>query len=140
MAVSWLPTFDATMNAIATVLIVIGLVLIKRGHRQAHIRFMVAAMVVSALFLTGYLIHKSQVGTTHFGHEGQLIRTVYLTILWTHTPLAAALVPLLWVTVGRALRGRFAEHKRIAPWTAAVWLYVSVTGVVIYFILYRWYP
>jgi uncharacterized membrane protein YozB (DUF420 family) len=134
-----LPAVNAVLNATATVLIVTGLVLIKRGRRVAHQRAMIAAVVVSSVFLTSYLTHKFVVGPKSFGHEGETIRKVYLGVLLSHTVLAVVTVPLVIVTVVKGVRSRFEGHKRIARWTAPIWLYVSVTGVLVYFMLYRWF-
>ncbi len=134
-----LPAVNATLNATSAVLIVTGLVLIRRGRRELHARVMAAAVGVSALFLVSYLLHKAMVGPRAFGHEGEGVRTFYLALLGSHTILAAAIVPMVIVTVLRARRGDFVKHKRLARWTAPIWLYVSVTGVLVYFMLYRWY-
>src|SRR5262245_6590761 len=131
-----LPAVNAVLNATAAVLIVTGLVLIKRGHRIAHMRVMGAAVAVSTAFLASYVTHKIMVGPKAFGHEGEPIRMVYMAILTSHTILAAATVPLVIVTVLRAVRGRLEAHKKIARWTVPIWLYVSVTGVVVYLMLY----
>jgi uncharacterized membrane protein YozB (DUF420 family) len=132
-----LPAINAVLNATSAVLIVTGFVLIKRGRQRAHIRAMATAVAVSTAFLVSYLTHKFTVGPKKFGHEGEMIRTVYLVILTSHTILAAATVPLVIVTVLRALRNRLEAHKKIAKWTVPIWLYVSVTGVVVYLMLYR---
>src|SRR5687768_14211342 len=99
---------------------------------------MSAAVAVSTVFLTSYLTHKFTVGPTSFGHEGEAIRTVYMAILFSHTILAVVTVPLVIITVVKGVRSRFESHKKIARWTAPIWLYVSVTGVVVYFMLYQW--
>jgi putative membrane protein len=112
-------------------------VLIKRGRQQGHIRAMATAVAVSAAFLVSYVTHKIMVGPRLFGHEGEAIRTVYFVILVSHTILAVVVVPLVIVTVLRAVRGRLEAHKKIAKWTVPVWLYVSVTGVVVYLMLYQ---
>lgn len=134
-----LPAVNAVLNATAAALIVTGLVLIKRGRRVAHARFMIAAVIVSTLFLASYLTHKFAVGPRAFGHEGETVRTVYMALLLSHTLLAVAVVPLVIVTVMRGLKSRFEAHKKIARITAPIWLYVSITGVLVYFMLYRWY-
>jgi uncharacterized membrane protein YozB (DUF420 family) len=131
-----LPTINAAFNAASAILIVIGLMLIRRGHRQAHKRMMLAAIVTSSLFLIGYLLYHAQVGSVRFTAQGWP-RPLYFFILTTHTVLAAAVVPLVLVTLIRALRGRFERHRASARWTYPVWLYVSVTGVVIYLMLYH---
>jgi uncharacterized membrane protein YozB (DUF420 family) len=131
-----LPAVNATLNALAALLLVTGYVLIRSRRWVAHRNVMTAALICSVLFLTSYLIYHAQVGSVRFpGHGGA--RTVYLTILVTHTALAAIVPFLAGITVYRAWRRRFAQHKRLARWTLPIWLYVSVTGVVVYWMLYR---
>ncbi|MDP8991308.1 MAG: DUF420 domain-containing protein [Acidobacteriota bacterium] len=125
------------MNGTAAVLLIVAYVLIKRGHRQAHKRVMLTAFVVSSLFLISYLIYHAQVGSVHYPHTG-ILRTVYLTILTTHTILAVTVPVLAIVTLRRGLKGNFIRHKAIARWTLPIWLYVSVTGVVVYLMLYQY--
>lgn len=136
MNLSALPTLNALLNTTCAVLLLAGLVAIKRGRRAVHIRCMLAAAVVSALFLGSYVTYHSLYGSTRFTGTGA-IRGVYFTILISHTVLAVLNVPLVVTTLYRAGRGRFAAHKRIARITWPVWLYVSVTGVVIYLMLYH---
>jgi uncharacterized membrane protein YozB (DUF420 family) len=131
-----LPAINATLNATATVLLVWGYILIRRRSIAAHRLVMLAAFATSSVFLVCYLIYHYNVGSVRFPRAGA-IRTVYLSILTTHTALAAAVPPLAIITLSRALRGRFDRHRRIARWTLPVWLYVSVTGVVVYWMLYR---
>ncbi len=131
-----LPALNATLNAVAAGLLVIGWVLIRRGHVKAHRAVMIAALVCSVAFLTSYLIYHYQVGSVRFQGTGAA-RTVYFTILISHTILAAAVPVLAVITVVRAVRRKFAEHKAIARWTLPIWLYVSVTGVAVYWMLYR---
>jgi putative membrane protein len=131
-----LPAVNATLNALAALLLVTGYLLIRSRRWVAHRNVMTAALVCSVLFLTSYLIYHAQVGSVHFPGHGTP-RTVYLTILVTHTVLAAVVPFLAGITVYRAWRGRFAQHKRLARWTLPIWLYVSVTGVVVYWMLYR---
>ncbi len=131
-----LPALNATLNACAAVLLVTGWALIRRGRRRAHHGVMLSALAVSLLFLTSYLTYHYRVGTVRFQGQGT-VRAVYLTILLSHTLLAAAAAPLVLITLRRALRGRFDAHRRLARWTLPVWLYVSVTGVVVYWMLYR---
>jgi len=131
-----LPAVNASLNALAAVLLVTGYVLIRRRRWTAHRNVMTAALACSVLFLTSYLIYHAQVGSVRFPGTGAP-RTVYLTILATHTVLAAAVPFLAGVTVFRAWRRRYAQHKRLARWTFPIWLYVSVTGVVVYWMLYR---
>ena len=130
------PGINATLNSISTLLIATGLVLIKTGRRNAHRKVMLAAIATSTLFLACYLYYHFNTGSTRFGGTGA-VRVVYFTILLTHTVLAAATPFLVLATVIPALRERFDRHRRIARWTAPIWLYVSVTGVVIYLMLYR---
>jgi uncharacterized membrane protein YozB (DUF420 family) len=136
MDVRDLPAVNAALNAAAAALLVTGYILIRRRRRAAHRAAMLAAFGVSVLFLTSYLIYHGAVGSVRFQKTGA-IRTIYLTILFTHTVLAAVVPPLAIVTLSRALRGRFQRHRALARWTLPVWLYVSVTGVVIYWMLYR---
>jgi uncharacterized membrane protein YozB (DUF420 family) len=131
-----LPGLNACLNATAAVLLVVGWRLIKTGRREAHRKVMLAAVACSAAFLASYLVYHFNVGSVRFQRTG-VIRTVYLTILLTHTVLATAIVPLVLVTLNHGLRERFDRHRRIARWTMPLWLYVSVTGVVIYWMLYR---
>lgn len=140
MSLTDLPAVNATLNGICSVFLLAGFRFIKRGHRRAHRNCMIAAVVTSALFLTSYLTYHFAVHTiTHF-RDPAWFRPIYLTILLTHTVLAAVIVPLVLVTLTRALRQRFDRHKKIARWTWPIWLYVSVTGVVIYLLLYRVFP
>ncbi|MGH9657453.1 MAG: DUF420 domain-containing protein [Bryobacteraceae bacterium] len=131
-----LPAVNAALNTTAATLLVVGYVLIRRGRREAHKKAMLAAFAASTLFLACYLVYHFQVGSVPFAGTGA-IRTVYLSILFTHTLLAAAVPVLAILTLSRALRGRFDAHRRIARWTLPIWLYVSVTGVVVYWMLYR---
>jgi uncharacterized membrane protein YozB (DUF420 family) len=131
-----LPAVNATLNATAAVLLSIGYVLIRKGRIETHRKIMLAAFATSTLFLVSYLIYHANVGSKHFPGQGP-IRTVYLTILLTHTVLAAVIVPLVLVTLSRALSARFDRHRAIARLTLPIWLYVSVTGVIVYWMLYR---
>jgi len=131
-----LPAINASLNALAAVLLVIGYALIRRRRWIAHRNVMTAALACSVLFLTSYLIYHAQVGSVRFPGTGTP-RTVYLAILLTHTVLAAAVPFLAGVTVVRAWRKRYPQHKKLARWTLPIWLYVSVTGVVVYWMLYR---
>ena len=141
MSVSDLPALNAVLNGLSTVLLTAGFVFIKARHRDAHRRCMVAAFLTSAVFLVSYLAHKILVRGVHtpFGGEG-IIRNVYYVMLLTHIVLAMAIVPLVLITIARARRGDFDAHRRIARWTWPIWMYVSVTGVLVYFFLYRWWP
>jgi putative membrane protein len=131
-----LPAVNATLNALSTVLLVTGFVLIRNRRWRAHRNVMVTALVCSTLFLTSYLIYHAHVGSVHFPGTGTA-RAVYFTILISHTLLAATVPILASITVVRAFRRRFARHKEIARWTLPIWLYVSVTGVVVYWMLYQ---
>ena len=131
-----LPTLNASLNGASAVMLMTGYVFIRLKHRSAHRLCMIAALTLSSLFLISYLIYHAQVGSVRFTGQGA-IRTVYFSILISHTILAVAIVPLVVITLLRALRERFDRHRRIARWTLPVWLYVSVTGVVIYWMLYH---
>ncbi|MSP41574.1 MAG: DUF420 domain-containing protein [Deltaproteobacteria bacterium] len=135
MSVSQLPTLNAELNSLSAVFLCAGFFFIKSGKRKAHRACMLTAFVCSILFLISYLIYHYQVGSVGFKGQGW-IRQVYFTILITHTILAAAVPPLALITLVRALRERFDAHRRIARWALPIWLYVSVTGVVVYFMLY----
>lgn len=136
MTVTDLPALNAALNATSFVLLTAGWFLIKSGRRQAHKRCMIAALVVSAAFLTSYVIYHLQVGSVPFQKTGW-IRTVYFLVLIPHVILAAAIVPMVLITVSRALSNRFDRHKQIAKITLPLWLYVSVTGVIVYVMLYQ---
>ncbi|MBI1738243.1 MAG: DUF420 domain-containing protein [Acidobacteria bacterium] len=132
------PALNAALNGTAAILLLSGYTFIRRRHVTAHRVCMVAAFLTSTAFLISYLIYHARVGSVPFQWRGW-IRPVYFFILFTHIVLAAAIVPLALVTLSRALRKQFDRHKRIARWTLPLWLYVSVTGVVIYFLLYHVY-
>ena len=138
MTVSDLPTVNALLNGTAGVLLAIGWTCIRRGRVDAHRRCMLAAFTASCLFLVSYVVYHAQAGSRPFTGQG-LARSVYFAILITHVVLAAAIVPLALVTLRRALGGDYVRHRRIARWTFPVWMYVSITGVVIYLMLYHWY-
>jgi uncharacterized membrane protein YozB (DUF420 family) len=131
-----LPALNATLNAISFVFLVTGYVLIRRGRRDAHRNCMVAALITSALFLTSYVIYHFNVGSVPFQKTGW-IRMVYFAVLIPHVILAAVIVPLVVITVSRALSRRYDKHRRIARWTLPLWLYVSITGVIVYLMLYQ---
>jgi protein SCO1/2/putative membrane protein len=131
-----LPSVNAVLNATAAVLLVWGYTLIRRRRIQQHRKVMQIAFVVSCLFLVCYLVYHYQVGTVRFQRTGAL-KTLYLGILGTHTLLAAAVPVLAIITLRRGLSARFDKHRRIARWTLPIWLYVSVTGVVVYLMLYH---
>ncbi len=141
MTVQDIPPLNAALNGLATLLISAGFVFIKTGRKHAHRRAMLSAGVVSAVFLVGYVSHKILIGGVHtkFGGEGA-IRALYFFILWTHIPLAASIAWLVPRTFLFAIRGDFERHKRWARWTFPIWYYVSVTGVLVYFFLYQWWP
>ncbi|MHC4816701.1 MAG: DUF420 domain-containing protein [Planctomycetota bacterium] len=130
-----LPTLNAALNTTSAVLLVAGYRAIRRDRRRLHAGLMIGALSSSVLFLVSYLTYHAFHGSTSYAKEGWT-RPVYFAILITHSILAAVNVPLVIVTVVRAARRRFEKHRRIAPWTLGVWLYVSVTGVVIYLMLY----
>jgi putative membrane protein len=132
------PVINASTNAISALLLLTGRTLIKRGHRDAHRAVMLAALFSSAIFLSSYLYYHYHVGSVHFQGQG-FWRPVYFTLLISHVILAAAIVPMILITLSRALRGRFDKHRAIARWTFPLWLYVSVTGVIVYFMLYHWF-
>jgi len=131
-----LPTVNAALNATAFVLLLRGRWLIRWKRIEEHRQTMIAAFITSCVFLVCYLIYHAKVGTVRFPHTGA-IRTVYLTILTTHTILAAAVPVLAIITLRRGLTMRYEMHRRIAKWTLPIWMYVSVTGVVVYFMLYH---
>jgi uncharacterized membrane protein YozB (DUF420 family) len=133
-----LPAVNATLNAISGILLICGWLLIKRGDRRRHRAAMLAAFTASALFLISYVVYHLNVGSVPFQGRGP-VRVIYFAILITHIILAAAILPLALITLSRALAQRFDRHRQIARWTLPVWLYVSVTGVVIYVMLYRVY-
>jgi putative membrane protein len=131
-----LPTVNAALNASAAVCLIAGLFFIKRKNVAAHRACMLTACAISTAFLVSYLLHHAQVGSIPFRGTG-LLRTLYLSILLPHVVLAAVIVPLALFTIYRGWTGRIAAHRRVARWTLPLWLYVSVSGVVIYFMLYR---
>lgn len=135
IALTDLPSLNAALNSLSAVFLFTGYLFIKAGNPIAHRNCMLAAFGCSVLFLISYLVYHFQVGSVPFKGQGGS-RSVYFTILITHTVLAAAVVPLALITLTRALRERFDAHRRIARWTLPVWLYVSVTGVIVYWMLY----
>jgi len=130
------PLINASLNGTSAVLLVTAHSMIKRGRVATHRGLMLAAVITSSLFLVSYLYYHAHVGSVHFQGQGWS-RPVYFSILISHTTLAAAIVPLVIITLSRALRQRFDRHRAIARWTYPIWLYVSVTGVIIYFMLYH---
>jgi putative membrane protein len=141
MSVSDLPAVNASLNALATVFLTLGFIFIKRGQKIAHRNCMIAAVTTSAIFLIFYVLHKILVRGVHtpFGGEG-LIRNFYYVMLISHILLAMAIVPLVLITLNRGLKERWEHHKKIARWTWPIWMYVSVTGVLVYLMLYQWFP
>jgi uncharacterized membrane protein YozB (DUF420 family) len=138
MTIADLPAVNATLNGLAALLLVVGWVLVRRKHFESHRRVMLAAFTTSVLFLVSYVIYHANIGSRPFPGQGA-IRLVYFAILITHIILAAAIVPMALVTLSRGLGRRYDAHRRIARWTLPVWLYVSVTGVAVYVMLYRMY-
>jgi len=138
LSLSALPSLNAALNATCALLLVAGYLCIRRRKVLAHKLCMGSAFAVSTLFLISYLTYHYHVGSVRFGGQGW-IRAVYFTILISHTSLAVLILPLALVTLSRALAGRFDKHVRIARWTLPLWLYVSVTGVIVYWMLYHLY-
>lgn len=138
MNISDLPALNAGLNALSGSLLGMGYAMIRRGRVRAHKAFMLAAVGVSTLFLVSYVVYHYHAGSTRFPGTGW-VRTLYLSILVTHAVLAAAVIPLAAVTLVRAWREDFPSHRRIARWTLPIWFYVSVTGVIIYVMLYHLY-
>jgi putative membrane protein len=138
MDIADLPALNASLNGLAAIFLLSGYISIRRGRRALHKKCMLAALTASALFLTSYVIYHANAGSRPFPGAGG-IRVVYFVILITHVVLAVAILPLALVTTARGLRSQFGRHVRIARWTLPIWLYVSVTGVVIYLMLYRLY-
>jgi len=136
VSIADLPAVNAILNATSGVLLTIGYLLIRRGRWRQHRAVMLSAFGVSVLFLISYVVYHANAGSRPFPGTGA-IRTVYFAILITHVILAAAIVPLALVTLTRALRERFDRHRAIARWTLPIWLYVSVTGVIVYLMLYQ---
>ncbi len=136
MQISDLPTVNATLNALSAVWLASGYFFIRQKKISAHRFCMIAALITSSLFFISYLTYHYHIGSKPFQGVGT-IRTIYFTILISHTILAMAIVPLALITLFRALKQRFDKHKRIARWTLPIWFYVSVTGVIIYWMLYQ---
>jgi uncharacterized membrane protein YozB (DUF420 family) len=136
MAIADLPALNATLNAVAATLLLAGYALIRRGHVRQHHRVMIAAFATSTLFLISYLIYHAHAGSRPFPRHGP-IRTVYFVILITHIVLAALVPPLALITLTLGFRARFDRHVALARWTLPIWLYVSVTGVLVYVMLYQ---
>ena len=136
MTVHDLPAVNATLNALSGILLLIAYTHIRARRIQQHRRFMIAAFATSSLFLVCYLVYHAQVGSVPFTRQG-FVRPLYFTILITHVTLAATVVPLALVTLSRGLKAQYPQHRRIARWTFPVWMYVSVTGVLVYVLLYQ---
>lgn len=136
---AFFPALIASLNGISAILLLIGRYLIARGKLAAHRASMIGAVVASALFLMCYVYFHAHVGDIHFLGQG-VWRTVYFWLLIPHVILAIVIVPMVIITLSRGLRGRYDRHRAIARWTWPLWMYVSVTGVLVYFMLYRWFP
>jgi len=139
MSISDLPALNALLNAISTVFISAGWYAIRRNYWRQHIACMIAALLTSIAFLTSYLIYHAHAGSVRFTAQG-IVRPIYFTILLTHVLLAFVILPLVIVTVVPVFRRRWDKHRRLGRWTMPIWLYVSVTGVIVYLMLYRWFP
>ena len=139
MNLSDLPAVNASLNCLSAILLSAGYYFIRRKNQAAHRNCMVAAVCTSTLFLISYLVYHSQAGRTVF-REPEWFRPIYLTILLTHTVLAVVIVPMVLVTLSRAVRGRFELHRKVARWEWPLWMYVSTTGVLIYLLLYQIFP
>lgn len=145
MTTSDLPGVNASLNGLASAFLLAGFIFIKRGHKTAHRNCMIGALICSTIFLACYLYYhysmKQMYGEAHTRFlNPEWFRPIYLTILFTHLVCAIAIVPMVIITVSRAAKARFELHKKIARWTWPVWMYVSVTGVLIYFLLYQIFP
>lgn len=148
MQIQDIPALNAALNGLATVLLTIGFVLIKRGNREAHRKVMISACIVSAVFLVGYVAHKVLKGMysgagealhSHLGAEGPIL-WIYRTMLISHIILAIAIAYLVPRTFWLAIKGNYERHQAWAKWTFPIWYYVSITGVLVYFFLYQWWP
>ncbi len=141
MSISDLPALNAMLNSLSATLLIMGYLFIRQKNIKVHRALMISAFVTSTLFLTSYLVYhfSKELGPTKFQGEG-IVRPIYFFILITHTILAVVIVPLVFVTFSRALKKKFELHRRIARWTLPIWLYVSVTGVIVYLMLYQLYP
>lgn len=138
MSLTDLPSLNAALNALAAVLLTAGWIFIRSGRIEAHRRCLIAAFFTSALFLVSYVVYHAQVGSKPFPGTG-LLRAIYFSVLVPHVVLAAAVLPLSLITLSRGLRRQDERHRRIARWTMPIWLFVSVTGVIVYMMLY-WLP
>ena len=140
MSIQDLPLINACLNGLATVFLILGFVFIKQGKKIAHRNCMVSAFVTSAVFLTCYLIYHFNTEVVTRFVDPAWFRPIYLIILLTHVVLAIVILPLIFMTLSRALKARYELHKKIAKWTWPLWMYVSITGVVIYLLLYQIFP
>jgi uncharacterized membrane protein YozB (DUF420 family) len=131
-----LPAVNASLNGLAGLLLLVGYILIRQGRIEQHRRVMIAAFTTSMLFLVCYVVYHAQVGSVRFTREG-FVRPLYFTLLVTHVVLAAMVPPMALITLGRGLKGNYARHRAIARWTFPIWMYVSVTGVLVYVLLYQ---
>jgi putative membrane protein len=139
LSISHLPHLNAILNALAACFLIGGLMFIKTGNRDAHRLCMVIALIISSLFLISYIIHRFYVPIFVFQGEGG-VRIFYYILLISHVFLAITIVPLIAITVVRALRKKFTAHKNIAKWTWPIWMYVSISGIIVYLMLYQLYP
>ena len=140
MTIQDLPLINACLNSLATVFLILGFVFIKKGNREAHKKCMISAFITSAVFLTCYLIYHFNTEVVTRFVDPAWFRPIYLVILFTHVVLAVVILPLIFMTFSRALKARYELHKKIARWTWPLWMYVSVTGVLIYLLLYQIFP
>lgn len=138
MTISDLPALNASLNAFSTIFIASGWYFIRRGFWRQHIACMVTAIISSCAFLVSYLIYHAHTGSTRFTAVG-IVRPIYFAILITHVLLAFSVLPLVIITVAPVFRRRWDKHRRLGRWTMPIWLYVSVTGVLVYFMLYHWF-
>lgn len=138
MQISDLPALNAVLNGTAGTFLITGYILIRRGHQELHKRCMLAALATSTLFLISYVTYHANVGSRPFPGQGA-VRLLYFAILIPHVLLAAAILPLALTTASRGLKAQYDRHVRIARWTLPLWIYVSITGVIIYLMLYRLY-
>lgn len=136
MTVHDLPAVNATLNGLSGILLIVAYALIRARRVEQHRKVMIAAFTASSLFLVCYVVYHAQVGSVRFTRQG-FVRPIYFTILVTHVVLAAVVLPMAIITLTRGLKGRYAQHRRIARWTFPIWLYVSITGVLVYVLLYQ---
>ena len=140
MTIHDLPVVNASLNALSTVFLTLGYIFIKQRKQNAHRNCMISAFITSAIFLACYLTYHITVkAVTKFQGQG-IVRPIYFSILITHIILAITIVPMILITLSRAQKQRFDRHKKIARWTWPLWMYVSVTGVIVYMMLYKWFP